>query len=924
MYNKNFKPAARFVRASFATFMLLASTFSAAFGQNEPPTLCDIIDDIPITNTTIDIIGTTNTLPNFVTPGMNPTSSVKGAKGRLVLVREMITVTTPFVIFEDCDIRMFSGDKPDQEAGFTVPAGKVLAFKNCRIASGDCEKLWNTIRVSGGILMMTDNNQVEDARRVITMEGSGDLVCQDNNFNRNYMGIFLSNNPKYSRISIMRNTFQKTRELINEANEDKILFGINVINVSYLNLVGNKFKNIACGIFATNSTVKVEGGEFNTLFKNLFTGSAESAGSGIYTSNRSNLTVTGGTYFEKCSKYMIRSVSSKLNCQGASFNQMNWNAISIYPTDFGDNIISNNVFTGNDWYTSDHIYIGRINLGNDIIENNTFTFKNDIERKGGSPFNGITIYADVPIKGIIKGNTFDGIFPSVEEPNAPIRAININNGDNILIRDNIISAKKPIINPSNYSSGIESQGNKTLIQNNSVSSDILNGIALWGSKGSLLCGNRITGTEIGLKIGSSCDKTKIIDNSFKNNSNDGLLLWTFGINLGDQIQHGNIFDGVTANHTGGDIFSSRFFVNNNTSSNCGNSKFMPQSVIPSSSWFIPEIGCSPLCSDIPQPLAPTITEYEAEVIADRLAQYNPSSTQVWEAKYNLYEKLNELPELKSTSSFVNAFFESVRNDNIGNFYNVNSEITKALSDNEGFALNGKAQIDSKEILLQELNVKYNTWLADTTNVQSWTALVNARTQLENTQNAISQYIIQYQQFKSTILRNASYLNQVISPINLFESNFKIINALKIKYFLGEQLSDEDWSIAKQIARICYIDGGLATKEANQLLGLERKYVTQLFDCRGSISGKVKSNTANKAVVFPNPVSEELNIQYSTSPEANVVILIYDISGKLLVNQIMDTQSINKINVSAFRNGFYIVNILENNRLVSVERFVKTN
>jgi hypothetical protein len=126
-------------------------------------TLCERLAQLQISSSTIDLSSSTSVVPNWP---VSTSSFTKRAYQRLVLVANVVTVTSSVVIFEDCDIRMAEG------AGFIVPAGKNLIFKHCNIAAFDCDKLWNTLKVNGGTLYLTDNCVVEDARTVITCESA--------------------------------------------------------------------------------------------------------------------------------------------------------------------------------------------------------------------------------------------------------------------------------------------------------------------------------------------------------------------------------------------------------------------------------------------------------------------------------------------------------------------------------------------------------------------------------------------------------------------------------------------------------------------------------------------------------------------------------------------------------------------------------
>ena len=72
---------------------------------------------------------------------------------------------------------------------------------------------------------------------------------------------------------------------------------------------------------------------------------------------------------------------------------------------------------------------------------------------------------------------------------------------------------------------------------------------------------------------------------------------------------------------------------------------------------------------------------------------------------------------------------------------------------------------------------------------------------------------------------------------------------------------------------------------------------------------------NKATLYPNPVSNQLNI--STSSDIQKIV-IYDISGKQV--KILEG-NVNSIDVSNFQSGFYIIGITIDGN-TTVRKFIK--
>jgi len=79
-------------------------------------------------------------------------------------------------------------------------------------------------------------------------------------------------------------------------------------------------------------------------------------------------------------------------------------------------------------------------------------------------------------------------------------------------------------------------------------------------------------------------------------------------------------------------------------------------------------------------------------------------------------------------------------------------------------------------------------------------------------------------------------------------------------------------------------------------------------------------------VFPNPATDNAQVNYSLSNETNVTISIYDVAGKLVASQDKGSQSAGRhfssINTSDMANGFYTVTVKTNNGTTTTKLIVK--
>ncbi len=87
----------------------------------------------------------------------------------------------------------------------------------------------------------------------------------------------------------------------------------------------------------------------------------------------------------------------------------------------------------------------------------------------------------------------------------------------------------------------------------------------------------------------------------------------------------------------------------------------------------------------------------------------------------------------------------------------------------------------------------------------------------------------------------------------------------------------------------------------------------------SVLGEEDFNTI-QFMLYPNPTKDILNVVLPSNIE-NAKVEIYNVLGKkVLVNKL--TNNFNKINVSNFNSGIYLIKIIADNKAYSVKQFVK--
>ena len=84
-------------------------------------------------------------------------------------------------------------------------------------------------------------------------------------------------------------------------------------------------------------------------------------------------------------------------------------------------------------------------------------------------------------------------------------------------------------------------------------------------------------------------------------------------------------------------------------------------------------------------------------------------------------------------------------------------------------------------------------------------------------------------------------------------------------------------------------------------------------------------TGIKFKIFPNPATDMLYIQCTDNQiNTNLKIKILDLSGSVLLQKAIEINGNNLIDISELKDGFYLINLYEDNRLVKADKFVKSN
>ena len=84
---------------------------------------------------------------------------------------------------------------------------------------------------------------------------------------------------------------------------------------------------------------------------------------------------------------------------------------------------------------------------------------------------------------------------------------------------------------------------------------------------------------------------------------------------------------------------------------------------------------------------------------------------------------------------------------------------------------------------------------------------------------------------------------------------------------------------------------------------------------------VENFDKNALVVYPNPVKNELNIQFSTLEVENINVRLVDMQGRTMSTNVIDTVN-TTVDVSALASGLYQLVISNGNNVLDTKRLIK--
>lgn len=849
----------------------------------------------------------------------------------------------------DRDVRITQCGSMYMQPGAEIVVGDINnpgAFSRLRLNGNgilSCEKMWKGISVKPGARIEANNNYIYNAQYVVRAENQATVILTSNTLGRNYVGIYVPGNngtPQTVHFqSISDNTVECLDELLPGYDDQSPAPGqythaaIELNDVTGVDIQsGNVFQKIGNGIIALRSAFTID----HCVFKNLY---ANTDGGidrfGIHATDCANAKIT--------------------NC---TFDQV---ADGIYAVN--TNLEStDNVITTFDMIVDDHdnagiLYKNGTNRRIRIFDNQIKTALKGISINNCWPATGLRLY-DNQIEFLPAGDNFptQGIYLNTCLKGW-VRRNEIRKGDDASgTGDGLFFENCQALNI--FSNDVFDKQNQVFVKgchrNFFLGNELTNGISGFNALNSTdrYCHNEtIVQNTSGFYFQGACTPSRITCNLLgdptpsSSNSGNGLSLWADGSMstlIGTQINQGNQWYGAYPNGWGAynqsvdpDAIDKSAFVS-------------PPIQIPTWStgvgqnvaWFKPFIGdplnCVTACPVLLDPEEDEGISGEGGGEEQGLLGSDDAATARgehagtginWMAQQRLYERLKADANLATLDNDVQSFFTQAPATDLGQLYEVRSQINELLQRDEITA----AQTDSLQRAIKQLGDTLQALLLngpDTDSLQWQNELDGLYTELTSLTDAYYALETWVHTQRQSETSNILAANELIIPSNSCAANEKTFNRLFLQNALWESGTPPATAIAglKSIADQCPIDGGFAVYAAR---GFYQRfnplaYWDDLSDCGGgSERSAFQKNAGDRALIFrPNPSNDLTMISAPSTLESDVRIYLYGPTGiKVHELTIRKEQASAFLNTAAFPPGVYVYKALMQGEVVQTGKLV---
>jgi hypothetical protein len=872
---------------------------------------------------TIGITGSTTNINSYVT---NPVS------GGCYIVKGIVQININILI---------SGSEFQFEEGAEL---RVLSAKTLTVTGSSfhgCDKLWRGLNVLSGGTLAISSTYVQDAQYAIKAAGTANIMANGNHFLYNYDGIFIPttggsgfNNVRfnvYSNIFDSPNTGSGAGLLrlanysgispdpngrsfagfeINYANvtigsQVASFFGSNTIQNMRVGVYG-KYSNIDCyyltishmiplnsntqytspegvGILAYRTTLRCYfnsindalagiAGSFSWL-RTIFNNDITNIDVGVIDQNSQNsatITYNDITNFRNRGVWITRQSS-------LTFPMIGHNLIATYGTS-----------ATSIGYQTVGILMDMVGAGafGSVIEyNEIHVHSNALGIHNNSGYNIGTGYNEV---------TFD------DDSETAILGIGIAHTDsrNCFIIDNTVTATEYFENITAFSSDV--------VPNTQYCCNHAEGIVNYGYAFSGDC-RKATGFTHNETVGHTC----------------GVWLAASSV-IGAQPNMGNMWytdtyldSAAHSNCNPIDRAQSKFYVETCSQPLWPPSIFPYQGNCPNPGWFNPADGSSQDCGEYsscnPLFLLPDheisfsdIDDGDEAVARGILGTGDYGFTLDYESRRHLFERMSIDPSSHSVNGYVDSFYSATSSSNIAEFTAIAFEIDTLMS-----------YTTAEQDTLDGIILRMNVWRDSIRKLDSLFYLAANATDSSNVIayrdtafGKIDTLMIKYQTiseaYKTRVITDKAaiiYQNSLITPGNIIDTNEQIVNDL----FLAQLMEDNYLFDVTQAADLlsvadqCPREGGSIVYKARALY---RMVYDSLWDdsaCKDTFM-LVRSNKHNSInndgfTFAPVPAKDELFLEIGSINNSNpITIEIFDMTGRMVYQEIIKTPILGKINI----------------------------
>jgi hypothetical protein len=337
-------------------------------------------------------------------------------------------------------------------------------------------------------------------------------------------------------------------------------------------------------------------------------------------------------------------------------------------------------------------------------------------------------------------------------------------------------------------------------------------------------------------------------------------------------------------------------------------------------WFDFQAEGDPKYCTPPPPFAekPELSPFDIELLSGEI-EMKLTIAQLWDEQRLLLIRLLENPNWLSQNTELKAFWEQ----NYGTSAYKFAEIENLIVDLSKWSTEEIAQLDAIELSITDKQDKLTTLVNGEFNELSVANMSSISVELSELSN---KYQTLSEDIKAThfipfidLMDKANALSQATQH----ESNKRWVLIWQIKRLLEESLTSEDLLQARNIAEQCVQEGGYATREAVAFVpeadqGLFTK--DEFQPCGLTAPRAVKSQTIPEMLIVPNPASESIEINLSSSN-----LVHWDIIGSdgLIKKSgtIVEKQSNLIVKTANFTDGVYILRFKDEKGLIKQSRFV---